>query len=476
MVKKEKTLEQKVIDFIQEHGLISAGEKLVVAVSGGADSVCLLHVLVWWQAESDVELHIAHLNHQLRGAESDSDASYVADLAYHLDIPSTIECRDVAAYRNRRGCSLEEAAREVRYGFLAEVAKVVGASRVVVGHNRDDHIETILLHLLRGTGMVGLRGLQPQSLLPCGEGKGRIEIVRPLLEVTRQETLDYCHRYHLEPRTDSSNVSPSFLRNRVRLELIPVLKNYNPGIGEALVRLATIADDDVSFIEEQASLLWDGVAKEENGAVYLDVSKIARLPRAMQRQVFRLAVAQLRGSLRDIEADHIEAMVEFLSKPAGKRLSLPHDLMLSMEYGRLVLTSGQAPLCPLPSLGNVFNINVPGETVLPGWQVRADILWGMAAGGEDGFVANFDLDKAGEELTVRQRRPGDRFRPLGMSRTKKLQDFMVDTKIPRSWRDQVPLVCSPEHILWVVGQRIDDRVKVTETTKSVLRLEFERLD
>ena len=167
--------------------------------------------------------------------------------------------------------------------------------------------------------------------------------------------------------------------------------------------------------------------------------------------------------------------MDLLSRPAGKRLCLPQGLALSAEYGRLILTSGPASLCPLPPLETASNINVPGETVLPGWRIKADVLQGLVDGGDNGFVASLDLDKAGEELTVRPRKPGDRFQPLGMKQTKKLQDFMVDARIPRSWRGRVPIVCSPEQILWVVGWRIDDSVKVTETTRKILRLEFERL-
>lgn len=475
LAKNDKTLQQRVIGFIQEHSLVSAGDRLVVAVSGGADSVCLLHVLAQRQRELGVELHVAHLNHQLRGAESDADAAYVSELASQMGIPATIERRAAAAYREQQGYSLEEAARELRYTYLAQVAGAIAASRVAAGHTRNDHVETILMHLLRGTGVTGLRGLQPRSLLPYGGDRGRIEVVRPLLEVTREETLDYCRRYRLAPRTDSSNLSPAFLRNRVRLELLPVLRDYNPGIDNALLRLATIAGDDVSFIEEQASRLWNEVATEEHGAIYLDSSRLVSLPRAMQRQVFRLAMAQLRGSLKDVQADHIEAMVDFLSRPAGKRLCLPDGLTLSTEYGRLVLSPTQTSPCPLPPLGNEFDINIPGQTLLPGWRVKAEILQGQVYGGQNDFVASLDLDKTGKRLTVRKRRPGDRFQPLGMSQTKKLQDFMVDTRIPRSWRARVPLVCSPEQILWVVGWRIDDRAKVTEATNTCLRLEFERL-
>jgi tRNA(Ile)-lysidine synthase len=474
LARREKTLEQRVIDFIQKHNLFSSGDRLVVAVSGGGDSVCLLRILVQRRKELGVELHVAHLNHQLRGAESDSDAGYVSGLARRLDVSATIERRDVAAYHDQKGVSLEEAAREVRYSFLAEVARGMGASKVVVGHTRDDHIETVVMHLLRGAGTAGLCGLQTRSVLPYGEHNGQLEVVRPLLELTRQETMDYCQRYSLAPRSDSSNVSPSFLRNRVRLELLPVLRSYNPGIDKALLRLADIAGDDLSFIEEQASLLWKKLAREEGDIIYLDMGKMVASPHAMQRQIFRRAVKQLRGNLKDVEADHIEAMVDFLSKPAGKKLCLPDGLTLSTEYGRLVLASAQASICPLPPLKGISKIKIPGKTDLSGWRVRADIIQEVV-GDEDGLAASFDLDKVGKELTVRRRRPGDRFQPLGMSQTKKLQDFMVDSRIPRSWRDRVPLICSSKQILWVVGWRIDDRVKVTENTKEILRLQFERL-
>jgi tRNA(Ile)-lysidine synthase len=474
LVRKEKTPTQRVIDFIREHNLFSIGDRLVVAVSGGADSVCLLHILVQRRKELGVELHVAHLNHQLRGDESDSDADYVSSLACRLDVPAAIERRDVAAYRAQKGISLEEAARELRYSFLAEVASGIGASKVVVGHTRDDHIETVLLHFLRGTGTAGLCGLQPRSILPYGEKSGQLEVVRPLLKLNRQEMLDYCRRYNLAPRSDSSNVSPSFLRNRIRLELLPVLKSYNPGIDKALLRLADIASDDISFIEKQASLIWEKLASVEDDIIYLDMGQMVALPRAMQRQIFRRAVKQLRGNLKDVEAEHIEAMMDLLSKPAGKKLCLLDGLTLSTEYGRLVLASAQASICPLPPLKGVSKIEVPGETDLPGWRVRVSIVQEVI-GEKHGLIASFDLGKVGNKLTVRRRRPGDRFQPLGMSQTKKLQDFMVDSRIPRSWRDRVPLICSPEQILWVVGWRIDDRVKVTESTKQVLHMQFERL-
>jgi tRNA(Ile)-lysidine synthase len=473
LVRKDKSTEQKVIDFVHNKSLLSAGDKLVLAVSGGADSVCLLHTLVRHQADLDIQLHVAHLNHQLRGTESDADASYVLGFAKELHIQATVECRDVAGYHGGKGGSLEEAAREIRYGFLAEVAAKVSASRVVVGHTRDDHIETILLHLLRGSGLAGLGGLRPRSVVSYGQQGASLEVIRPLLGITRQETLSYCRRHRLNARSDSSNESLSFLRNRVRLELLPVLRNYNTNIDEALLRLADIAGEETQFMEQQASLLWQDLARFEKGVIYLDMDKLSILPHALQRYIFRRAIQQIRGDLRDIESGHIEDMLKLLSKPAGKSLCLPDGLMLSTEYGRLVLVQAQADICTLPAILDTSNINIPGMTDLPGWQIKADVITG-STGSDNGFSASFDLDKVGNKLVVRRRRQGDRFQPLGMNQTKKLQDFMVDVKIPRSWRDRVPLVSTDDQILWVVGWRIDDRVKVTGKTKKVLRLKFER--
>jgi tRNA(Ile)-lysidine synthase len=502
-------LESKAIDFTRQYGLIPPEEIVVVGVSGGADSVCLLHVLTKWRKRLGMSLHVAHLNHQLRGVESEADAEYVSDLAGSLGIPVTIDRQDVAAYKTERHCSIEEAARELRYAFLARVAGEVGANRIAIGHTRDDQVETILMHILRGTGIAGLCGLGPCSpvaydsrgmSLPAPTCRGNLLVIRPLLDITREETTSYCQEHQLNPRIDSSNLSLSFFRNRLRLQLLPLLRQYNPGIDQALLRLAGIAKEDNAFLEQQASGLWKEVARQEDNAIYLDRKQIACLPIALQRQLLRAAVARLAGDARDIEASHIEAARSLLDKPASKRVSLPHGLVCQGGYNELLITrlplviAGAAkqsllPPCPFPPLSGEFPLKVPGETVFAGWKVIASIvgeqadalsLRGVLSTREGTYqsnlVADFDLHKTGTELLVRQRRTGDRFQPLGMSMPKKLSEFMVDAKIPRSWRSHIPIVCSPQQIIWVAGWRIDDRVKVTGASKETLRLEFIRSD
>jgi len=445
----------------------------VVAVSGGADSVCLLHLLFKLQKELDIGLHVAHLDHGLRGTESEADARYVAELSERLGIPATVERQDVLAYKAQQRVSLEEAAREVRYTFLAQVADSIGAGGVAVGHTRDDHIETILMHLIRGSGTRGLRGLQPVS--QWQSSGNRLTVIRPLLNVSREETVTYCRRHRLRPRLDTSNLSSLPLRNRIRQQLLPLLQDYNPQITEGLLRTARIAAADLAFLDEAARRLWGEVAEEQGNTVILHREKFVGLPAAMQRHLLRASIERLLGNLMDIEVRHIEEIMDALDKPAGKRLNLPGGLVFSIEYDRYLLGLDPAALCPFPVLDAESPLKIPGETLLPGWHISATISnCAQVVKEAGGFTACLDLDKTGTELTMRPCRPGDRFQPLGMSLAKKLGEFMIDAKIPRAWRQRVPIICSPGHILWVVGWRIDERVKVSASTKKMLCLKFER--
>ncbi len=516
MTKREghqEPLEPRVLRFIKEHRLVSGQHCLLVAVSGGPDSVCLLHILDKLKEELGIRLHVAHLNHQLRGAESEADARYVSHLAHRLGIPVTVEQRDVKAYHARQHCSLEEAAREVRYTFLAEVARAIGAAKVAVGHTRDDHIETILMHLVRGTGTRGLRGLQPSSRWPSSGNS--FTIVRPLLEVRREETASYCQQHQLVPRIDASNLSLSPLRNRIRHQLLPLLQSYNPQVAQALLRMAHIAGDDLAFLDGESARLWGEITQGDENTIILDKKRFLELPPAVKRHLLRTSIEKLLGNLRDIETRHIEEIMDALTKPAGKRLSLPRGLIFSIEYDKYLIGSDSATLSPFPILEEEFPLKVPGETLIPGWRIEATIIPPEAmkddAGGyikgslkgrspfktyispsckedipimergtkgvrliDNLFTAYLDLDKTGDKLLARSRKRGDKFQPLGMSQPKRLGEFMIDAKIPSAWRERIPIVCSPQYILWVVGWRIDERVKVTEDTKRVLCLEFRR--
>jgi tRNA(Ile)-lysidine synthase len=247
-------------------------------------------------------------------------------------------------------------------------------------------------------------------------------------------------------------------------------------VAEALLRTARIAGDDLAFLDKESARLWGRIAQRQGNTVVLDKERFLKLLSAQQRYLLRAAIESLLGSLKDIETRHIEEMMVALTKPAGKRLSLPGGLVFVIEYNQYLLGLDPAALSPFPVIENDFALKIPGKTLFPGWCVEATIIecGQMEDKGSD-FTAYLDLDKVGGKIVVRCRQPGDRFQPLGMSQPKKLGEFMVDAKIPRAWRQRVPIVCSPQHTLWVVGWRIDDRVKVTEKTKQVLCLEFRQV-
>jgi tRNA(Ile)-lysidine synthase len=470
-------LEQRVLDFIRREGLISpvTGSKriVLVGVSGGPDSVCLLHILNQLKESLGVQLHIAHLNHMLRGASSDADARYVEKLGRSLKIPVNVEAQDVDAYRKEHKLSLEEAAREVRYDFFARTAESVGAECVALGHTEDDQVETVLMHLVRGSGLAGLRGMSSVSHIGQA-GRAKLHVVRPLLEVSRKETEDYCLAYDLKPRTDSTNYSLDYTRNRFRHELVPMLREANSNVGAAIRRVTRTAVDDLSFIESEVAKVWSDAVCVSPVGITIATAAVLTLHPSLQRHLLRRVMSEALGDLVDIEAVHVESMMEALHKPAGRRISLPRGLTFYISYDTCLLAKDAADVCPLPAIGRGRRLKVPGVTLLPGWRVQSDV----ASPGErpDGFKACIDMDASGSELTVRRRRPGDRFQPLGMNSTKRLQDFMVDAKIPSTWRDRLPLVCSPYGIVWVAGWRIAEWVKVTEDTKKVLRISFERAD
>lgn len=473
-----KELKQRVYSSIQDDNLFPPGKPLLIAVSGGPDSVCLLHVLSQIRDDLKLKLYAVHLNHQLRGEEAEADARYVEEMARRLNIPAIIESRNVLSYKNKYRLSPEEAAREVRYTFFAETAARLGTDRVVVGHTQDDHIETILMHIIRGTGTRGVRGLQPVSRWQMGGNI--VTVVRPLLAITREETQAYCRANKLEPRSDATNESLAPLRNKVRLQLVPLLREYNPRIAEALLRTAKIADDEIDFIAKLGDIAWAQNAKIKNNAVIINKDGLKGAHPAVRRYLLRQAIEQLVGNLRDVEAHHIENTLAALGKPAGKMIQLPYGLVFVIEYDNFLITADPAALCPFPPFNGEYELKVPGNTTAGNWTVRTEIIERKSIGATPintsaaigKFTAYLDYGMVKDNLTIRTCRPGDRFQPLGMKSLKKLGIFMIDARIPRAWRSRIPIMCTDEQIIWVSGYRIDERCKVTAKTKRILKVTF----
>jgi len=475
-------LERRVLRHIQRHSLFSAGERVLVAVSGGPDSTALLLILAHLRQSLDIHLWLAHFDHGLRRrSERQAERAFVSDLASGLDLPCLFGQGDTRALARAERLSLEEAARALRYRFLAQQAEKQGTTSVVTGHTASDQVETVLLHLIRGSGLAGLAGMRPRSPWPFA-GHPDLALVRPLLELSRQETERYCQEGGLSPCLDATNLLLEPLRNRVRHELLPLLRRYNPRIDAALLRLVSAASADAAYLAETAQGFWQALARRRERSVEFPRPELAALAPALQSRLLQSACQHLLADSRQAEAVHLHSMVEALAKSGGHRLSLPGGLAFAVdgEVVRLILAE-EEPSRPQPIAEAVLNI--PGQTLVAGWQVEAEALPREQAQtcpelrrrvGADPYEAFLDHEAVGSHLTVRSRRPGDRFRPLGAGGEQKLQDHLVDAKVPRHQRDAVPLVCAPWGIAWVVGHRLDERAKVREDTRSVLRLKFQR--
>lgn len=472
-------LKPKVRAAIESWSMFGRGDLVVVGVSGGPDSVALLHALVGLKAHFGYRLHVAHLNHGLRGRQSDLDAEFVRDLAARLGVQATVEKRDVSGLRRQWRLGLEEAARVARYQFFAEQVERLGARCVAVGHTADDQVETVVLHWLRGTGLAGLRGMRPVARLQVGlkwtQGPPQeVAVVRPMLEVSRREVEDYVKAHGLSVRTDVSNLDPRILRNRVRLELLPYLEQYNPRFRPATLRTARIAAQDYDYIQSQVLAAWPKIGRQREKEVVVDLDGWLKLPGSLQYYTLRYATAVLLGDAMDISTANLESAVEALrSKPVGTTIVWPRQLRVVKGYDDFRLMVGEPR--PARAIKGRHRLNVPGRTVIPGtdWEVLASVGGQRCAeGGADRWHADLDYEAAGPKLYVRGREPGDAFQPLGMEQAKKLQDFFVDEKVPRDERDAVPIVVSPTQVVWVAGYRIDDRVKVDSHTSRVLCLTF----
>ncbi len=451
--------------------------KLLIAVSGGPDSLALLHLLhTIFPPES---LVVAHLNHGWR-VEAEVEAEFVRATAVALDIPCHIEKTDVIGLARAEGLSLEEAGRQARYDFFVRLARQVGARAVVVGHHADDQAETVLMHLLRGSGLAGLRGMLPVSPL---SGADDLWLLRPLLTTTRAEIEEYCREHSLNPIIDPSNEDTTYFRNRLRHELLPHLTSYNPQIASRLQHLAAVTAADYELLETLAQEKWVEIAKE-SGADWLKVDKSAwqALPLSLRRSTLRLAVRQLRSDLRDVGFQSIEqARLVAEQGDTGSQATLPGGVMLTVGYDQLTITaaSGVAPtLLPQVVGDTAVPLPIPGRIKLAnGWVLTTKILehadWAQVMVNPDPWQAFVAVERP---LFLRTRQPGERMQPLGMSgQSGKLKEIMIDRKIPARLRSDWPLVVTESHPVWLVGHLVDERVRLTAVSAPVVHLQCLKL-
>ena len=487
-------LTQRVLDTIRRHALLGGGARVLVALSGGADSVALL--LILRELERDGALAVAgaaHLNHLLRGADADADEAFCAELSARVGLPFISDRIDVASLARAGKRSIEDAARTARYAFLERASDSLGADRVAVAHTKDDQAETFLLRLLRGAGARGLAAIHPRA--------GRV--IRPLIDLERGALRDYLAAHGEAFREDATNADVSIPRNRVRHELIPLLQTrFSPAVTDVLAREAALARDDEEFLQAEAIKLAGRIVLTGDtpgpADIHLDIDGLVRAPRALASRVVLGALQRQAGS-RPIHFDHVERVFALAGAGGGGAISLPGQD--AVRTGGTILLRGRpahrsreaekvGPVSPKRRSregGNsfAFSLSIPGEVALdpqhltvtaerlPGTDAAAERQRKWAARGAEVGVAAGALRLP---LAVRSRRAGDRFRPLGAPGDRKLQDFFVDRKVPRAERDTVPLVVdASDRIVWVVGQTVAEDFRVIDPSLGVILLKVRHL-
>ena len=455
---------------------------IVVGVSGGPDSLCLLDIL----HRLEYSIIVAHLDHNLR-PESGEDARYVQSIATNMGIAVVVQKHDVAAFAQNEKLSIEEAARVARYGFLFALAREHSAAAVAVAHSADDQAETVLMHLLRGSGLAGLRGMAYRIIHP--DWDDNIPLIRPLLGNWREEIEAYCDDRQLQPVIDASNQDTVYYRNRLRHELIPYLQSYNPKVKEVVWRMAQSLEGDYQVLDEVVQQAWKH-CHVTTGIDYVKISlqALRSMSKGLQRNILRKAIFDLREQLRDVSFDSIDRAIAFIAEPSqSRRMDLISNLQLMIEGEYLYIAEWGAdivePQWPQIPGSLQLELPVPGRIVFPNsaWQLGSEILTGEGLGSlrekmGDPYQAWLDMDKVLHPLVVRSRQPGDRFQPLGMKgRTMKLSDFWVNVKLPRHARDGWPLVCSDGKIVWVPGYRLSHPYRLLESSLRVLHLQLKHV-
>lgn len=455
MIKLDKIVWENIV----EYNLITNQENIVIGLSGGPDSMALLYALLQAQKYMDFTIIVAHVNHGVRGEDALRDQLFVEKLAYDLNLIHYSKNVDMVQHGKDMGITAEEAGRELRYDFFREILKKHGGGKIAVAHNKNDQAETLLMRIMRGTGIDGLKGME----FKVGD------IIRPILNIYREEIEDYLEINHIDTVLDKTNLMPIYSRNKVRLDMIPYIEsNFNPNIIDSLWRLSQLATADTNFLEIYSREKFETIVKlQSQTSIILNMNLLIHEDKSIQQRVVRIAIEEIASGLQGFTEQHINSILALIDLGTGKQINLPQNLIVRTSYENLVIEKGldqqsQDFLYEVVLGHNQFtNLYYTFNIDLLDIDRIKDIKMGR-------YVKCFDYDKIKGRLAIRNRRPGDKFIPFGMSGSKKLKDFFIDEKVNKEIRKEIPLLIDDENILWVVGYRTSDLYRLTQETKKIL--------
>lgn len=459
---------KKVMSYIKDNNLIKSGDKVLVALSGGPDSVCLLNILYNLKAELNIEIGAAHLNHLLRDKDAFEDEEYVKTLCKSLDIPCFVKRVDINKYSKDKKMSSEMAGRDARYNFFDDIVKDEGYTKIATAHNANDQAETILFRLMRGSGIEGL----------CGIKVRRDKIIRPILCLSRKEVEEYIEINNLKPRIDKTNFEKIYNRNKIRLDMIPYIKeNFNEDIIQTLNRMSVLLQKDNEFIENSARSFYEKHCIEQSD-YFIIKKEMFDNKEAVVTRVIRYALTNFSKTHYDFEMKHIYEICNLAKNNSGKAIDLPNKIYAENIYGDIYIKERI----------NINNIDVKQEIVVNKNEINGkkiffdneNIEFSLLKNdsnldlNQNNFIKYFDFDKINDSISLRKRKNGDKIIPLGMKGSKKIKDLFIDMKVPKEERDCIPLLCFDENISWIVGIRVSEEYKITNKTKNILRVIVER--
>jgi tRNA(Ile)-lysidine synthase len=468
----------KVNSTIKKYQMLQPGDTIIVAVSGGPDSLCLLNILKHISGEYGLSLIVAHVNHGIRIKESELEAQFVRSKSSDMNLPFEQLSVSVPVIAKEKSISLEQAGRSARYEFFKKLFKKHKAHKIALGHHADDQVETVLMRIIRGSGLQGLRGIPAK----------RDVFIRPLIECTRKEIEGYCLRQKISYCFDSSNKEPRYLRNKIRHQLIPLLtSNYNASINSHLLQLQTIVQDELHYWEEQTEEFFQKIIIErDSSGIVLDIKKMIQWPVALQRQIIRKGLRYITEYLDDIQFNHIENIRELCLLERGERYQdLPGNIRVRKSYQKLKISYADYIKIPEKKKKSEiweYKFSVGEEKIFPKVGIKLitkqykniEPVKGKYLNKKSQDEEYFDYNKLEFPLRIRNRRPGDRFKPINSKYYKKIKSYFIDQKIPLHKRDMISLVIdNSNRIVWIVGLQIDDRFKIDKKTKKVLYIRKE---